>query len=84
MAKVYARNLNTGQVTKVPEHYLTHPVFGKSFAPADKHDKDYVPELYKPKTSGEAKSARTNKKNEEPKVVTEPINVSVEDGDANG
>lgn len=84
MAKVYAYNLTTGQNRLVPEHYLTHPVIGKNFVAADKHDKDYVPELYKPKTSDDLKTNRNKKKNEGPEVVTETINLSVEDGDANG
>ena len=72
----WARNLNTGQVTKAPGHYLTHPVFGKDFEPADKHDKDYLPELYKPPVPGEVKQTRRGrpeKKNEEPELVTETV-----------
>lgn len=83
MAKVYARNLTTGKITRVPEHYLVHPVFGGNFVAADKHDKDYVPELHKPTNSTEYKSRK--KKNEEPEVVTaETIELIVEGGDANG
>lgn len=75
MAKVFARNKTTGQVTRVPEHYLTHPVFGKQFEPASKNDKNYLPEMYKPPVDNEPKKGkfRTEKKNEETLVETETI-----------
>lgn len=75
MAFVIARNTATGKVVKVPEHYLTHPVFGKSFVAADAKDKDYLPELYLPKTAEEFIESKKSRK-KEPEV---PEDVAVED-----
>ena len=75
MNLVFARNTTTGKVVKVPEHYLTHPVFGKSFVVADAKDKDYLPELYLPKTAEEFIESKKSRK-KEPKV---PEDVAVED-----
>jgi hypothetical protein len=78
----YARNVNTGKVVKVPTRYLTHPVIGKLYEPAERHDKDYLPEMYKPPVPGEPKPRRNRneKKNEEPETVTEIVIVSDEAG----
>jgi hypothetical protein len=75
--KSWARNTVTGKVVQVPSHYLTHPVFGKTFVPAQKGDKDYVPELYKAKSSDQFVSKRSRKKDEEapevPVIEIEPF-----------
>ena len=74
MAFTTARNTVTGKVVKVPEHYLTHPVFGKTFVPADRKDKDYLPELYVAKTSEEfteSKKSRDKKEAEVPQEIFE-------------
>lgn len=75
MSLVFARNTTTGKVVKVPEHYLTHPVFGKSFVAADAKDKDYLPELYLPKSAEEFTVSKKSRK-KEPEV---PKDVAVED-----
>lgn len=78
MAFVIARNTTTGKVVKVPEHYLTHPVFGKSFVAADAKDKDYLPELYSPKTAEEFTEFKKSRKREA-EVPKPPEVVTVED-----
>lgn len=73
MAFVYARNTVTGKIVKVPEHYLTHPVFGKGFVAADKDGKDYLPALYRPKTSEEFTQTRKYRKKETDTVPKEDV-----------
>jgi hypothetical protein len=82
----YARNVNTGKVAKVPASYLTHPVIGKLYEPAERHDKDYLPEMFRPPIPGVPKPRRNRneKKNEEPATVTEIEIIPVEDGEVNG
>lgn len=53
MSYVTARNTNTGQVVKVPEHHIDHPVLGRNYVLVDEDAKDYLPELYKAKTAEE-------------------------------
>lgn len=75
MNLVFARNTTTGKVVKVPENYLGHPVLGKNLLPAKKGDKDYIPELYSPK-SGEEFAAKSRKK--EPEVTAKPADDKAE------
>lgn len=67
MNLVFARNTRTGKVVKVPEHYLDHPVLGESFVAVDAKAKDYLPELYLPKTAEEFTESKKSRK-KEPKV----------------
>lgn len=77
----WARNTVTGQVAKVPAHYLDHPVLGKNYVPAEKGDKDYIPELYVAKDAEEfTKSKKSREKEAEP-VFPEIFNIPVEGGD---
>lgn len=55
MALVTARNTVSGQVASIPEAFLTHPVFSKSYVAVEDDAKPYIPEMYKPKTASEAK-----------------------------
>ncbi len=50
---VTALNTVSGVVGLVPAGYLTHPVFGQQLVAVDQDAKDFVPELYTPKTADE-------------------------------
>jgi hypothetical protein len=73
----WARNTTTGKVVRVPEHYLGHPVLGKDFVPAQKGDKDYLPELFKPQTAYDFQENRKSRKKEidvpQEIVIEEPV-----------
>lgn len=81
MAFVIARNTATGKVVKVPEHYLTHPMIGKSFVPAEKGDKDYLPEMYTSKTSEEFIESKKSRKKSEPEEAVEVPEIVFENTD---
>lgn len=76
---VWARNTVTGKITKVPSHYLTHPVIGKNFVPADKDDKDYLPEMYTPKLADEFIESKKSRKKSEPEEAVEVPEIDIAD-----
>jgi hypothetical protein len=43
-------NTISGQVSLVPERYLTHPVLGKNITIVEDNQKSYIPEMYEPKS----------------------------------
>lgn len=61
-------NTISGQVSLVPERYLTHPVLGKNITPVEGDQKSYIPEMYEPKSVedfADAKPKRSKKTVEE-------------------
>lgn len=48
---VVARNTVSGLIGTVPAAYLDHPVFKDQLVLVDSDAKNYVPEMYKPKTA---------------------------------
>lgn len=48
---VVARNTVSGLVGTVPASYLDHPVFKDQLVLVEENAKNYVPEMYKPKTA---------------------------------
>lgn len=69
---VWVRNTVTGKIVSAPEHYLDHPVLGKNFVPADRKDKDYLPELYVAKDADEFTATKKSRK-KEPEVPEEIV-----------
>ena len=73
---VTARNTVSGVVGPVPASYLTHPVFSKQLVQVDEDAKDFVPELYTPKTADEFKASRSKtsaSKSKDADAAGEPV-----------
>lgn len=61
---VKARNTISGQIADVSPKILQHPKFKDILEVVEEESKPYVPELYKPGTKEEKKSARKSKQEE--------------------
>lgn len=75
---VWARNTDTGKVTRVPAHYLDHPVIGRHYVPAQKGDKDYLPEMYSPKSAEEFVASKKSRKKPEPEEAIDVPEIDIE------
>ena len=70
---VLARNTISGRIADVSPKMLQHPQFKDILEVVDTDAKPYVPELYKPGTTQEKKTARKSKK----AAIATPVEVEV-------
>jgi len=86
--KIWARNTVTGKVVQIPARHLGHPVLGRNYVEADRKDKDYLPELYSPKSADEFEQSKKSRKKPEPEEAVEVpeiiIDTHYEGGELNG
>lgn len=75
---VKARNTISGQIADVSPKILQHPKFKDILEVVEEESKPYVPELYKPGTKEEKKSARKSKQEETVEVESEVEEFAVE------
>jgi hypothetical protein len=77
---IYAMNIKTGKVAPVRARDLAHPVLGKDLVEVDGTQKNYVPEMYKPKEN-KAEYFKSRKNQKKADMVEETVEAVEEKGE---
>jgi len=77
---IYAINIKTGKVAPVRARDLKHPILGKDLVEVDGTQKNYEPEMYKPKED-KAEFFKSRKNKQKAEMVEETVEAVEEKGE---